>query len=178
MWGDRARGQRCHHHSAPRVYVDQTPCSALLNSGWSRTIVSARLCCAWSKRSVEITTINGETLAFYGVGQWGFFLTLVNLLKSMCWWRRKTYWASTYWSDMMLSKQWAVISSHDTGSPGICRTSRRCARLQSRVRLTPEDLDCLVEMDGRWGANQAMEQCHRVLRTREHLDRIQTEAWR
>ena len=46
-----------------RVHVDQTPCSALLDSSCSRTIVSARLCCTWSKRIVKITTINGETRA-------------------------------------------------------------------------------------------------------------------
>ena len=43
------------------VHVDQTPCSALLDSGCFCTIVSTRLCCTYSKRSIKIRSINGET---------------------------------------------------------------------------------------------------------------------
>ena len=51
-----------------RVLVDQRPSSALLDSGCSRTIVSARLCRTWRKRSIKVTTINGDTRACCGVG--------------------------------------------------------------------------------------------------------------
>ena len=50
------------------VHVDQTPCLTLLDSGCSCTIVSARLCCTWSKRSVKITIIKGKAWVCCGVG--------------------------------------------------------------------------------------------------------------
>ena len=50
------------------MYVDRIPCSALLDSGCSHTIVSARLCKTWSRKNVKVTTIGGETQACCGVG--------------------------------------------------------------------------------------------------------------
>lgn len=50
------------------VYVNRIPCSALLDSGCSHTIVSTRLCPSWTKRKIKVTTIGGETQTCCGAG--------------------------------------------------------------------------------------------------------------
>ena len=77
--GKQARGQDVSATLLPRqdvnkaqtiiqVHIDQTPCLVPLDSGCSYTIVTARLCCTWSKRSIKITTINGKIQVCCGVG--------------------------------------------------------------------------------------------------------------
>ena len=51
-----------------QVYVNETLCSALLDSGCSRTIVFAGLCRTWKEKGVRVTTISGETRTCCGVG--------------------------------------------------------------------------------------------------------------
>ena len=50
------------------IYVNNVPCTALLDSGCSHTIVSARLCRTWKERNITVTTIGGETQACCGAG--------------------------------------------------------------------------------------------------------------
>ena len=51
-----------------QVYMNETLCSALLNSGCSCTIVFAGLCCTWKEKGVRVTTISGEMPTCCGVG--------------------------------------------------------------------------------------------------------------
>ena len=51
-----------------QVYVNETLCSAILDSGCSRTIVFAGLCRTWKEKGVRLTTISGETRTCCGVG--------------------------------------------------------------------------------------------------------------
>ena len=50
----------------PEINGSQVPSSAFLDSGCFCTTVSARPCYTWSKRSIKITTMNGETGVLWG----------------------------------------------------------------------------------------------------------------
>jgi len=50
------------------VRIDGMKCSALVDTGCSKTIVSTNYCRAWSKRDMDITTIDGTSKACCGVG--------------------------------------------------------------------------------------------------------------
>ena len=72
-------GARCRRQPFPKqklnealpiiqVYVNETLCSALLDSSCSRTIVFAGLCRTWKEKGVRVTTISGEKRTYCGVG--------------------------------------------------------------------------------------------------------------
>ena len=48
------------------VYVDGTPCSAVFESGYSRSILSTKLCQSWSKQDVAVTTLTEARQAGFG----------------------------------------------------------------------------------------------------------------
>ena len=84
------------------------PCSSVLDSDCSHTIVRARLCHTWSKRSIKIITINSETQTFCGVGvsedsyDSGEFAK-VNVL---------VIGKDILGFDLLLSRHWVVSSSY------------------------------------------------------------------
>ena len=49
------------------VHANEIPCTAFLESGCSRTIVSARLCPVWKKKSVRVITISCEMCHEIGI---------------------------------------------------------------------------------------------------------------
>ena len=50
-----------------QVYVNETLCSPLLDSGCSHTIVFAGLCRTWKEKGVRVTAISGEMQTCCGV---------------------------------------------------------------------------------------------------------------
>ena len=79
MCGKRGQGQGAGVDLSPKPkldealpiiqgYVNETLCSALLDSSCSRTIVFADLCRTWKEKGVSVTTISGETRTCCGVG--------------------------------------------------------------------------------------------------------------
>ena len=51
-----------------RVHTNEMPCTALLDTSCSQTIVSAGLCCVWKKRSIRVTTISSEMCKCHRIG--------------------------------------------------------------------------------------------------------------
>ncbi|CAE1328869.1 unnamed protein product [Acanthosepion pharaonis] len=79
LLGKRVRGQGAVATLAPsrsinaalpvvNVYVEGKRCSALVDTGCSRSIVSADRCVTWSSQQIEIRTIDGVSRACCGVG--------------------------------------------------------------------------------------------------------------
>ncbi|CAE1278202.1 unnamed protein product [Acanthosepion pharaonis] len=77
--GKRVRGQGAVATLAPsrsvnaalsvvNVYVEGKRCSALVDTGCSRSIVSADRCVTWNSQQIEIRTIDGVSRACCGVG--------------------------------------------------------------------------------------------------------------
>ena len=66
---------------AIRMYFDGILWSALLDSGYSRTIVREALCCTWRQRSVVVTMLNGETRACCEIGTIEIHTEMGNLAK-------------------------------------------------------------------------------------------------
>ncbi|CAE1178373.1 CHRNN [Acanthosepion pharaonis] len=79
LLGKRVRGQGAVATLAPfrsvnaalpvvNVYVEGKRCSALFDTGCSRSIVSANRCVTWNSQQIEIRTIDGVSRACCGVG--------------------------------------------------------------------------------------------------------------
>ena len=147
-----------------RVHANEMPCTALVNSGCSQTIVSAGLCHIWKKKSIKVTTISSEMCKCHGIetvkihtdtGNFAEVNTLVVHERPYDFDLLLGYDAIKTLGGILITQRGMVKFCEEAP---VCSTQDWPTWLWRWVQPASESVDCLMEMVEKQGTSQAPKQ--------------------